>query len=241
LNVNAEQINAILNTVPIASWAYPRILVGILKERAISHADAVLDNLFLIAAQGPAMVQHPYGRTDVVRNHMAASLLGSDYTHLLMLDIDHQHPIDIVQRLALRILHDPKKLVVGGLNFRRSTPHEPCCFLDGEDGAIYAPAAWDEGAVLEVDYIGTGSILIAREVFERIEPPWFYNLYDRAWRDEWPGEDMGFSIECKKAGIKLWVDTTVTSPHATDRMIDESSFRGYIATHPDYKVMENNQ
>lgn len=225
----SERVNKQLNTLPIASWEYPRILLGVPKERAISYADEVFDNFMMIAATGVALVRVNYGRTDVVRNRMAMGLLESNYTHLLMLDADHEHPVDIVQRLARWVMMDSKVQVVGGLNFKRSSPYEPCAFLYGEDGSIYQPAEWEKG-LIEVDALGTGSIMIAREVFEEIQPPWFYNLYDEVWMDSWPGEDIGFSKKCREAGIKMWVDTTTTSPHITTRRIGEGEFRDAIKT-----------
>ena len=224
---NGEEMNKILNSLPIGEWPFPRVLVGILLERTISHADEVFFPFLHIAAQAPAMVKHPYGRTDVVRNNMATELLKSDYTHLLMLDLDHAHPENVIQLLSRWVLMDADKYeVIGGLNFRRSAPYEPCCFYTNEKG-IFAPAEWDAGALLKVDAIGTGSILISRRVFERLEPPWFYNIYDDVWRNNWPGEDIGFSHKCRQNGIEMWVDTECTSPHITNGRVDESTFRRY--------------
>lgn len=233
---NAQYINKLLNTLPIGSWAWPRILVVVLKERAISYADECFDNLWQIASMGANPLFLTYTRTDLARNKIAAKLLSSNYTHVLMLDIDHKHPIDIIQRLARWFLVDKladekaKKNVqiVGGLNFRRTTPHDPCCHLMGTDGQVYAPAQWDQG-LIQVDAIGTGSIMIAREVFEEIQPPWFFNMYERVWADVWPGEDMGFSKKCREYGIKMHVDTTTTSPHIGTKLIGENEFREAIA------------
>jgi hypothetical protein len=220
----------VLEIRPISSWPWPRIVGGVLMERAMGHADDVFFDFWSIAQQGLPLMKIPYGRTDVVRNRMAMELLKSNFTHLLMLDIDHKHLWSIVQRLARWVVADPKKLVVGGLNFRRGAPYDPCCFLEGADGKLYPPAEWEQG-LIRMDAIGTGSVLISREVFERIPPPWFFNDYSRAWEDEWPGEDIGFSKLCRENGIELWVDTTTTSPHMIDAYVDESSFRQYLADH----------
>ena len=236
-----NEIEERLRTLPIASWAYPRILLGIPLERTISNASQVFHRFMEISAQGIVTLKQDYTRTDLARNRFAVKLLESEYTHLLMLDLDHVHPADIVQRLARWVMMNPEIQVVGGLNFRRSEPYEPCCFFKSEDGmSVNAPADWDAG-LMRVDYIGTGSILIAREVFEQIEPPWFYNIYgiDANWDDEWPGEDIGFSEKCAKAGIKMYVDTTTTSPHVGDRLIGEKTFRAYLEQHPEkYQRME---
>ena len=230
-----EEIEDRLRTFPIASWEYPRILIGVPLERTISHASLVFHRFIEIAAQVAVFLKQDYTRTDLARNRFATKLLESDYTHLLMLDLDHVHPADIVQRLARWVLMNPEIEVVGGLNFRRSEPYEPCCFfLDREHGTVNAPADWGKG-LMKVDYIGTGSILIAREVFEKIEPPWFYNVYgiEANWADEWPGEDIGFSEKCQKAGVNMYVDTTTTSPHISERLIAEQTFRAYLEQHPE--------
>lgn len=224
-----------LNTLPIASWAYPRILLGVPLERTISHASLVFSRFMEIAAQGVAFLKQDYTRTDLARNRFAIKLLESQYTHLLMLDLDHVHPVDIVQRLARWVLMNPEVEVVGGLNFRRSEPYEPCCFFkDKTTGGVNAPAEWTPG-LMQVDYIGTGSILIAREVFEKLEPPWFFNIYNipANWDDEFPGEDIGFSEKCQAAGVKMYVDTTTSSPHVGDRLIGEKTFRAYLEQHPE--------
>jgi len=187
-----------------------------------------------IAAQGPVMLNMPYQRTDLARNKAAQELLKTDFTHLLMLDIDHVHPADIVQRLARWAKLDPKKFqIVGGLNFRRSEPHDPCAYILDDNDNAYA-VEWDEKSTLvEVDRMGTGSILIAREVFEQVEPPWFFNDYSKVWEDKWPGEDIGFSYKVKAAGFKMWCDTTTTSPHITPALVDANSWRKWVAKNPD--------
>lgn len=236
-----EEIEKRLKTLPIASWAYPRILLGIPLERSVSHASLTFFRFMEIAAQGVAFIKQDYTRTDLARNRFASELLKSDHTHILMLDLDHTHPADIVQRLARWVMMNPAIQVVGGLNFRRSEPYEPCAFIRSEDGSLGAPADWSAG-LIEVDYLGTGSVLIAREVFEQLEPPWFYHIYDHEgkWDDTYPGEDIGFSEKCAAAGIKMYVDTTTTSPHISEKLIGENTFRSYLAHHSEkYRKIED--
>lgn len=223
-----QKINKILMSVPLMNWAWPRIGVAVLKERSVSYADKVLDSLLQIHMMVPYSILMNYSRTDLSRNKLAIEVIKDPtLTHILMLDIDHKHPIDIVQRLAKWVLLDPEVKIVGGLNFRRSYPHDPCCHLLDTDGVAHAPAMWDQG-LMEVSAIGTGSILIHREVFENIQPPWFFNTYDKVWDDVWPGEDMGFSQKCREYGYKMFVDTTTTSPHIGEYEIGEANFRQAI-------------
>ena len=67
--------------------------------------------------------------------------------------------------------------------------------------------------------------MIAREVFELIPPPWFYNDYSYVWKDTWPGEDIGFSKLCEKHEVKMYVDPTLSSPHMADAMITEETYK----------------
>ena len=217
----------VLNHRPISAWPWPRVAVGVPQERAMSHADDVFYNFWAIAQQGTPIIPMPYGRVDVVRNKMAARLLMSDYTHLLMLDIDHKHPWDIVQRLARWVLADKEIQVVGGSNFRRSKPFDPCWGYWGKDHKYYPAMEWEAG-LIKVDMVGTGSILIAREVFELLPAPWFFNDYSRAWADSWPGEDIGFAKKCGEHGVSMYVDTTTTSPHLADALVEESTYKNHI-------------
>jgi hypothetical protein len=227
LTPEQEATLRVLDTIPISSWTWPRILLGIPLERTLGHADKCFWNFMMIASQSPAMIPMAYMRTDLYRNLLATKLLETNFTHVLMLDADHQHPIDIVQRLARWVLIDPKVKVVGGLNFRRGEPFEPCAFMQDNSGGVYSIMEWEKGLV-QVDAIGTGSVLISREVFELLEPPWFYNIYDFAYEGHYPGEDIGFSKKCFDAGIPLYVDTTTSSPHLMDSFVTEESFRSYL-------------
>lgn len=202
---------------------------GVLLERSLSHADKVLFPLLHIAAKGFPFLPINYGRTDLIRNKMALMTLGSQYTHLIMLDADHIHPVDVIERLMVNFAKNPSLKVVGGLNFRRGEPYEPCAFIKADDGKFLPMSSWPQGLV-KVDALGTGCIAIAREVFEEIEPPWFYNNYDPAliWRDIWQGEDMGFATKCKASGIDQYVDTTITSPHLIDAMVNEEAYRVFL-------------
>lgn len=223
---------AILDVLPISSWDYPRILVGIPLERSVSYADKVFHQFLAIASQGPIFLREPYGRTDLVRNKFVQRLLTSDASHLLMLDIDHIHPMKIVQQLAKWPLLDPSIRVVGGMNFRRGKPFDPVCgiYNNGHKRRLMI-TEWEQG-LIQVDECGAGSLLVARSVFEEMEPPWFFNVYDNVWENDWPGEDIGFSRKCRDLGIPMYVDTTTSSPHCIESLVTEATYRRYLETHP---------
>jgi len=222
-----------LNIFPVKNWDYPRILMAVLVERSLPDADKVLEPFMILARTGVDFVVPPYGRTDVVRNKLGMVLLSSDYTHVLMLDNDHIHPSNIIHKLARWILmaksEEEEPLVVGGLNYTRMPPFYPCAFIKPEGDDKHRPITEYKRGLIPVDAVGTGSILISRKVFERIKPPWFYNIYDEVDFDNWPGEDIGFSINCKREGIQCWVDTTVSSPHMTATVVTEDVYKRALA------------
>lgn len=223
---------SVLGKVPIRAWPWPRILLYIPMFPALPHAPSVFYDFLQIVQQGPEFLRGGYFRTDVARNSAAAKLLETDFTHILMLDADHRHPMNIIQRLAQWVIEDPDRWVVGGLNFRRGEPYDPCVGVIGEDGEFYTPHEWDDG-LIEVDRLGTGSVLIAREVFETLEKPYFYYSYEHADEDTYPSEDYPFSEKCREAGIKLWCDTGAVSPHAMTTFVDENTYRAYCEQHPE--------
>lgn len=205
-----------------------RVLIGIPMERVLGQLPFFAFAEILI--QGWPLARLEYTRNDIARCKFAEFLMQDEkYTHLLMLDSDHVHPSDIVHRLSRWFRAYPEQVqVAGGLNFRRGQPFDPCAFIDPGDGNFRRMAEWSTG-LMEVDALGSGSIMIARSVFEKMDKPWFGYSYENY--GDWAGTDMWFSAKCRKAGIPLWCDSTTTSPHVGDRLIDEGTYREWLSEH----------
>ncbi|OGV68125.1 MAG: hypothetical protein A3K18_28150, partial [Lentisphaerae bacterium RIFOXYA12_64_32] len=180
-----------------------------------------------LAGSNHSFFMQPAMRTDVARNRYAESLLASDFTHLLMLDCDHDHPVDLVQRLSRRVEEDPSREIIGALCFRRSPPYDPLAIRETADGR-WLPIDGQDVGVVPCDVVGTGAILIARTVFERLARPWFYYDYQGAAMDLWPGEDTSFCIKAREAGIQAWVDTSTVSPHLGEVAVEREIFLGHV-------------
>jgi len=208
------------------SW--PSVIIGLLPER---QGVAVCDTLFdiiAIAQQGYPFIRTQYARTELQRNIMAEHLLGSDFSHLLMLDADHRYRPDLVQRLVRWIKQDRERQVVAALAFRRCPPYDPCAYIL-KDGQVYTPDEWTPG-LLKVDLAGTAAMLIDRRVFEKLKRPFFGMDFSGAEQGQYPGEDMYFCHKVRAAGLSVWVDTSTIVPHHTDGWIDQR-------THESYKAM----
>jgi len=211
------------------------VAIAIPLERNIR--DIAFLSIIPILQKGYGYIGGNYGRTDMARNQIAKDFMDSDFTHVLMMDSDHIHPPDLVERLARWVINDPEKKIVSGINFRRSAPYDPCVYMEMENGQLAAPLRWDNGIGL-ADVVGFGCVLISREVFPQLERPYFAYGYAEEGSQS---EDIYFSLQCKQKGIKIWVDTTTTSPHITDRMITEKDFRYYVDTHPEMVAVESDK
>jgi len=217
-----------LRSKPICDWDYPKVVIFIPLERTMSYVDGVLPSFMNIARRGANFIWADYGAVAMTRNVASFKFLGTDFTHILMLDLDHQHPADIVERLAKWVIAFPEVNVVGGLNYGRRPPHAPCAHIKlGDEWVI--PTQFEHGTLTSVDMLGTGSILINREVFEDIEPPWFIDDFSMWETGYFAGEDTTFSKKCRAQGISLYVDPDVSSPHADYHFVTEADWRRAVA------------
>lgn len=188
-------------------------------------------HLWDIARRG---YEHPPfvgGRTDANRNKVGQWMLQDaqkKFTHVVMLDADHLHREDIVERMARWVMQDRSRLVIGALNFRRTPPHDACLFQPDDEGKLHSMTTWRRGLV-RTPLMGHGSLLVAREVFEQLEAPWWAYSYNYAAKGNYPAEDSYFCYNCVRHEIDLWCDTTITSPHLGTMFIDERVFHAYRA------------
>lgn len=178
-----------------------------------------------------------YGRTDITRQGIALAFLQVTSNHddtLVMLDIDHEHPLDVIDRL---IQHDAP--VVTPLMFRRGAPFEACAFLRGADNELHNLASFPEG-LFQVAAVGSGAIAIQRHVFTTLQARgheffFKYEYFDTTptYPARAPSEDLYFSKLCEQAGIALYVDTTFETPHLIFGHSNKEMHELYMSEHPD--------
>ena len=228
---------SILKTWPIANWEWPKIVLFVPMVPALPYADSVFFNFMEIAQGGVPFFKLPYAIPDLARNNGAQALLDSEFTHILMLDSDHPHPPDIVQRMARRVIEDPERLIVAAMAFRRGEPYDPLAWKQ-IGMAYYTVHEWEQDSIVEVDVVGTPAMLIHRSVFEKVSKPWFYYDYSRINDPGWvrPTEDVGFCRKARAADIKIYCDTSIITPHLRAVTVNETTYRTWCETHPDNLV-----
>jgi hypothetical protein len=64
-----------------------------------------------------------------------------------------------------------------------------------------------------IDGLATGCLMIKREVFDKLERPYFEFKYDPITRMPIEGEDIGFIHKMHKLGIKFFVDFSMACKH----------------------------
>lgn len=198
-----------------------RIYYTIPMERSV-QADAVasLLDVAVHAHHNKALrINMAYKRIDDARNSATKLFLSHSQSEddvLVMLDNDHTHPANIVAHLASKC--DAEHEVVGALMFRRSLPHDPCFYkLDAENKVVDVPTMFDGASLVKCDIVGTGAIAIRRSAFTKLDAngfrwPYFRFCYNEN-EDIQRSEDWNFGLECRKAGIPHWCDTSIVSPH----------------------------
>lgn len=222
---------------------------SLLMERSIQ--ELAVKSLIGIASQCGALgfqnIVTGYARVDVARNKIVQCFLEATQdpdASLVMLDCDHNHPKDIVPRLA-RFPHEVG--VIGALAFRRGMPFDPCFYMRVNEGLV-CPIEF--GEILKGVAVGTGAICIKRWVFEELEKsgwkyPYFryeYPDYDPKSPVDFPSEDMVFAKACEKIGIAHYCDTSLITPHLTMAEIDQESWLQYLADNPsEMPIVKMNQ
>ncbi len=214
----------------------PKVYWALLLERNVGEiaVQSALDLAMVAGRRGYFRLSIPYCRTDIARNELVRGFMAQatdPRDTLVMLDNDHIHPVDVIERL---VKHD--KPVVGGLAFRRGEPYFPCAFIRDEKGALRIMQDYPKGLV-EVTLTGTGAIAIQRQVFDTLTEagyPWpFFRYIYKAGDDVLPSEDIYFGECCEAADISHWLDTETVSPHITNGLVDEQSWKDWNADHPE--------
>lgn len=150
----------------------------------------------------PATMWIYYHWTHQARELAAKKCLEEGHEWLFFVDSDMTFPKDTLERL---LSHN--KPIVSGLCFKREYPPRATLYraLDEDMNSLVNLVRWEP--LQRIDASGCACLLIRREVFEQVPPPWFA-------LSEWGNaEDISFFCRVRRAGIEAWADTTVQCGH----------------------------
>lgn len=145
------------------------------------------------------------------------------FTHLLFVDSDTLPPRDAIFRLL-----DADKDVVTGVTPMLQYDKESAtwgtldnCFTHqeddaGADGGKRTFAVVRNTGLKKIWRCGASCLLIKREVFEKLEKPYFDTILDEDGIKTKKSEDLYFCDKVHEAGMEIWCDTSVICNHFKD-------------------------
>ena len=161
--------------------------------RAMSYHTATTDDRVLLYTSHGTLIASQ-------RMELAQQALAEKADYLLWLDSDMRFPKETIGHLILR----DKPIVAANYSTRRM-PVKPVAMRDAAgkiDRVFTAPGS--EG-LEAVDYVGMGVMMVKREVFEKLDAPWFAIPYSTVG-NHYIGEDVYFCRKAKEAGFEVLVD-----------------------------------
>lgn len=191
----------------------PNILIG------LPTMSQVNTGLLMVILQWVANASNKYNLSiyptfsvqpvDNARNQIVDEFLKSDCTHLFFIDADTIPPVDALDKL---LSHN--KDITSGLT--------PIVYHNEKDGYHTGMNCTDleenrvqpNTGLVEIKGAGGSCLLIKRNVFDKMKPPYFRFLYsDDNGKATMVSEDIYFMAMALGYGVKAYCDTTVVCKH----------------------------
>lgn len=164
-----------------------------------------------------------------------ALLHGAEWVFLM--DVDQTFPRNTIPRLMDTVRRLDAK-VVSVLYHLGRAPYGPVAgwvrTINSEDAYVnskgepwrdyYAPLG---KGVVEVDWVGSGGLLIHRSVLSDIGWPPFIDEWAPGMSFRKVGHDVTFSERVKAAGFRIYVDTAINSAHGKFQYFDQTWAEGF--------------
>lgn len=142
---------------------------------------------------------------DVARNRLVKDAREMNAKYIFMLDSD-QYP---ERNTAIQEMLSLQLPIVSGLYFSK----KQCAAMwvaTPDRQSFQAIAQYPENALIEVDVVGAGCLLIDMRVFDHLQYPWFvWEIDDPAIQAGKFSEDFHWCIAARKAGYKIMVHTGI--------------------------------
>lgn len=179
-------------------------------------------------------------RIDKVRNYFVQQTLVGGFDYLLMIDDDNPIPPETLELM----LEDDKDIVgvpILSRNPNKDGVNDLCAFystthtIDGNEIKLYHNIVdfKDEEYLHKVDAIGTGCILIKREVLEKMSKTYKDGLFEfgdikfkekvnidgKNYERRTMSEDCEFSERAVKEGFEIYLDDRICPLHITQTQV----------------------
>lgn len=202
-----------------------KILIGLPTGGSLSWEffKSFMQCVNLLPEEGQCTIEFTRWQNIVkARNNIVKKVLSEDYTHLFFMDSDMSFPDNTLSRLL-----DHNLDIVGGLYCLKMPPYNTTIFKGNDVPMSEEKASWAENGnghwgtvnpkagagILEVSAIGTGCLLIRRNVLEKMEWPYFWYEESPDEKEGMMTEDVVFCIKAKKAGFRIHCDTSILCGH----------------------------
>lgn len=148
------------------------------------------------------------------RNEIVEFALAQGANYIYWLDDDVIAPPDAFLKMYMS-----GKDIVNGVYWSKSNPPMPLMFRNHLEGPYMD---WHVGDFIEVDAAGNGLTLVKTDVYrtisEKIGGPWYsteYTSFKGASNQSAANntEDLYFYWKARRAGFKVWVDTSIQAYH----------------------------
>jgi len=184
------------------------VMIAVLNQGAIRPelstvlTELPLQDKYELHIYYPARKPIAQNRNMIVQNFLSRP----QYDYLIMIDSDNVPPINLLN------LVDYQKDIVGVFycGFQKSMII-PFVMKAGKDGLYRVMDLNDKKGLVECDAVGTGVIVIKREVLEKVRHP-FRNEYD-ADGIKLMGLDFNFCKRAKEQGFKVYAHLDYVTSH----------------------------
>jgi hypothetical protein len=162
-------------------------------------------------------------------------------SHILILGSDQTYSEDMIPRLIKRVEEDDCEVITamvptrGHVPWVDMRPFQPMAwrFKDNETPRRYRSYEEDkdmienidpaDGELQQIDFIGSGVLMFPVDDLLMIDKPWFAETFHHESMRRRASMDTRFVWELKKkAGAKVWVDTTIRVGHINPMVIDDT-------------------
>ena len=147
------------------------------------------------------------------RNEIVEYALTQGANYIYWLDDDVIAPPDAFLKMYMK-----QKDIINGVYWSKSNPPMPLLFRNHLEGPYLD---WHIGDFIEIDAAGNGLTLVKTDVYRKISKelgePWYsteYTSFKQATQSPSNNtEDLYFYWKARKAGFKVWADTSIQAFH----------------------------